>query len=56
MKFRYVLLTFFVLCGVFSAQAQSLVIYDARDLFPKDAWSPACKSVFTEEYYYNQAL
>ena len=54
MKFRYVLLTFFVLCGVFSAQAQSLVIYDARDLFPKDAWSPACKAVFTEEYYYSQ--
>ena len=27
MKFRYVLLTFFVLCGVFSAQAQTLVIY-----------------------------
>ena len=54
MKFRYVLLTFFALCGVFSAQAQSLVIYDARDLFPKDAWSPACKAVFTEEYYYSQ--
>lgn len=34
--------------------AQTLVIYDARDLFPKDAWSPACKAVFTEEYYYSQ--
>lgn len=37
-----------------SARAQELVIYDARDLFPKDAWSPACKAVFTEEYYYSQ--
>ena len=34
-----------------SARAQELVIYDARDLFPKDAWSPACKAVFTQAYY-----
>lgn len=43
MKLRYFLLTVFALCGVLSAQAQTLVIYDARDLFPKDAWNPPCK-------------
>lgn len=45
MNFRHVLLTVFVLCGAFSAAAQTLVIYDARDLFPKDAWNPPCKAV-----------
>lgn len=34
--------------------AQTLVIYDARDLFPKDAWNPPCKAVFTEDYYYSE--
>lgn len=34
--------------------AQTLVIYDARDLFPKDAWRPPCKAVFTEDYYYSE--
>ena len=43
MNFRHVLLTVFMLCGAFSAAAQTLVIYDARDLFPKDAWNPPCK-------------
>ena len=52
-RFRITFLTVFVLCGVLSAQAQTLVIYDARDLFPKDAWNPPCKAVFTEEYYYS---
>lgn len=33
------------------AQAQELVIFDARDLFPKEAWNPPCKAVFTQEYY-----
>ena len=42
MNFRHVILTVFVLCGAFSAAAQTLVIYDARDLFPKDAWNPPC--------------
>ena len=54
MNFRHVLLTVFVLCGAFSAAAQTLVIYDARDLFPKDAWNPPCKAVFTEDYYYSE--
>lgn len=54
MNFRHVILTVFVLCGVFSAAAQTLVIYDARDLFPKDAWNPPCKAVFTEDYYYSE--
>ena len=47
MNFRHVILTVFVLCGAFSAAAQTLVIYDARDLFPKEAWNPPCKAVFT---------
>ena len=50
----YTFWAFFALCAAISARAQELVIYDARDLFPKDAWSPACKAVFTEEYYYSQ--
>lgn len=54
MNFRHVILTVFVLCGAFSAAAQTLVIYDARDLFPKDAWNPPCKAVFTEDYYYSE--
>ena len=54
MKLRYFLLTVIVLCGILSAQAQTLVIYDARDLFPKDAWNPPCKAVFTEDYYYSE--
>ena len=54
MSFRHVILTVFVLCGAFSAAAQTLVIYDARDLFPKDAWNPPCKAVFTEDYYYSE--
>ena len=39
-------------CG--GLPAQTLVIYDARDLFPKDAWNPPCKAVFTEDYYYSE--
>ena len=54
MKFRYFLLTVIALCGILPAQAQTLVIYDARDLFPKDAWNPPCKAVFTEDYYYSE--
>jgi hypothetical protein len=54
MKLHYFLLTVIVLCGILSAQAQTLVIYDARDLFPKDAWNPPCKAVFTEDYYYSE--
>ena len=54
MNFRHVILTVFVLCDALSAAAQTLVIYDARDLFPKDAWNPPCKAVFTEDYYYSE--
>ena len=54
MKLRFFLLTVIALCGILSAQAQTLVIYDARDLFPKDAWNPPCKAVFTEDYYYSE--
>ena len=54
MKLRYFLLTVIALCGILPAQAQTLVIYDARDLFPKDAWNPPCKAVFTEDYYYSE--
>lgn len=32
----------------------ALVYDDARDLFPKDAWNPPCKAVFTEDYYYSE--
>lgn len=42
-RFLFVVL---LLLGL-SAGAQQLVIYDARDLFPKDAWNPPCKAVFT---------
>lgn len=51
MKRLIVILLCGLFCGVLSAQ--TLVIYDARDLFPKDAWNPPCKAVFTEEYYYS---
>lgn len=49
-RFLFVVL---LLLGL-SAGAQQLVIYDARDLFPKDAWNPPCKAVFTEDYYYSE--
>lgn len=46
----YTFLAFFALCAAISARAQELVIYNARDLFPKEAWNPPCKAVFTQEY------
>lgn len=46
MNFRHVILTVFVLCGAFSAAAQTLVIYDARDLVPQGRLEPAVQSRF----------
>ena len=50
-KKNAILLSLAVILLPLLAQAQGLVIFDARDLFPKDAWNPPCKAVFTQEYY-----
>ena len=50
-KKNAILLSLAVILLPLLAQAQGLVIFDARDLFPKEAWNPPCKAVFTQAYY-----
>ena len=47
-KKNAILLSLAVILLPLLAQAQGLVIFDARDLFPKEAWNPPCKAVFTQ--------